>query len=346
VRAVAVLLLAALAACGGTDADPSPAPPSTTTTTTTLVAEPPADPAAPARIVTPGEDAPNPFVVVDGDRYLLYSTQESFFEPNVPLRTGPSLDRLGPPVDVLPTLPAWAMQGFTWAPDVRRVEDGWVLWFTAAVAEGRPDAPRYTQCIGVAVAEEAEGPFEPVGDSPAICQLDRWGSIDPRTFLDDDGQLWLHWKSDDNAEVDGTTHASIYAQRLADDGVTLLGSPTRILEADQLWEGRIVEAPHLVLVGGRYWLFYSANWFNQPVYGIGIAECEGPAGPCRKPLDHAWLNSNAQGTGPGESSMFLDDRGWWIVYGPNNVAFEEGTPRPVALAPVAFGPDGPYLARR
>lgn len=339
-RALGVLVLALLAACGGSA---STAP----STTTTTVVEPRADPAAPARIVTPGEDVPNPFVVVDGDRYLLYGTQETFFSANVPLRTGPSLDRVGKPVDVMPDLPDWATQGFTWAPDVRRIDDDrWVLWFTAGVREGRPDAPRASQCIGVAVARRPEGPFRAVGDEPAVCQLDRWGSIDPRTFEDADGQLWLHWKSDDNAEVEGTSHASIYAQRLDDDGVRRIGEATRILEADQPWEGRIVEAPQMVLVDDRYWLFYSANWFNQPVYGIGIAECEGPAGPCRKPLDDAWLASNAQGTGPGESSMFRDDRGWWIVYGPNNVAFQEGTPRPVALAPVAFGPRGPYLARR
>lgn len=336
-RAIALLLLGAVGACSST---------TTTAPTTTTETEPPADPAAPARIVTPGEDAPNPFVVLDDGRYLLYSTQESIYEPNVPLRVGPSLDRLGPPADVLPTLPAWATLGFTWAPDVRRVGDRWVLWFTTAVFEGRPDAPRYTQCIGVAVADDPEGPFRTLGDGPAICQLDRWGSIDPRTFEDADGQLWLHWKSDDNADVDGTTHTSIYAQRLDDDGVTLVGRARRILEADQPWEGRIVEAPQLVLVDDRYWLFYSGNWFNQPAYAIGIAECDGPAGPCRKPLDRPWLGSNAQGSGPGESSLFRDERGWWIVYGPNNVAYEEGTPRPVALAPVAFGPDGPYLARR
>ena len=124
-----------------------------------------------------------------------------------------------------------------------------------------------------------------------------------------------------------------------------ISTPVRILEADQPWEGRIVEAPQMVRVDGRYWLFYSGNWFNQPGYGIGVAECAGPFGPCRKHLRGPWLGSNAQGAGPGEGSLFHDERGWWIVYGPWAVEFTASTPRPAALAHVAFGSSGPYLAR-
>ncbi|MCU1375230.1 MAG: hypothetical protein JWO68_2516, partial [Actinomycetia bacterium] len=85
------------------------------------------------------------------------------------------------------------------------------------------------------------------------------------------------------------------------------------------------------------------NWFNQPAYGIGVAECTGPAGPCRKPLGRPWLGTNAQGAGPGEASLFRDGRGWWIVYGPWAVDFDTPTPRPVALARVVFGAVRPYL---
>jgi beta-xylosidase len=219
------------------------------------------------------------------------------------------------------------------------------MWFTAATAPGRVDGGARTQCIGVAESRSPLGPFTGSARAPSICQRERWGSIDPRTFRDGDGQLWLHWKSDDNAQVDARTTSSIYAQRLAPDGTTLVGRATRILEADQPWEGRIVEAPQMVEVAGRHWLFYSGNWFNQPAYAIGVAECDGAAGPCHKHLDHPWLASNAQGEGPGESSLFHDSTGWWTVYGPVRVRFNVLTVRPVALAFVAFGPDGPYLAR-
>jgi hypothetical protein len=107
---------------------------------------------------------------------------------------------------------------------------------------------------------------------------------------------------------------------------------------------RVMKFGGFVEVDGQYWLFYSGNWFNQPGYALGIARCDGPLGPCTKPADQPWLASNAQGMGPGEASLFVDDAGWWIVYSPTAVLDPNGTPRPVALAAVDFGPDGPYLA--
>jgi beta-xylosidase len=234
----------------------------------------------------------------------------------------------------------WAVPDATWAPDVAHVGDQWVLYYTARLAGHQPD----TQCIGVATAHDPTGPFVPSPD-PIVCQLDRGGSIDPRSFRDRDGAWWLHWKSDDNRAVDGTSTSSIYAQRLDDTGTQLVSEPHEILEPSQPWEGRIVEAPQMIEAAGRLWLFYSANWFNQPAYGIGVAECETPAGPCTKPFDGPWLSSNAQGQGPGEGSLFLDHQGRWrLVYSPVAQEFRNETDRPIAMATVGFDPTGPYLA--
>ncbi len=301
----------------------------------------PADPARPGLIVTPGESVPNPFVLVDEGRFYMYASQVRFEGPSVPLRVSDRIDRWdAPPIDALPVVPDWAAHGVTWAPDVRRVDDRYVMYLTAQLA----DATAPTQCIGVAQASRPEGPFDPQPD-PLVCQLDRFGSIDPRSFLDEQGDLWLHWKSDDNADVDGSGTASIYAQRLRDDGLVLQGEPVRILEVDQPWEGRIVEAPHMIVLADRHWLFYSGNWFNQPYYALGLARCEGPAGPCSKPLAQPWLASNEQGQGPGEASLFVDyDGAVWLAYAPWAQQHEVRNPRPVALARVGVGDYGPYLA--
>lgn len=301
----------------------------------------PADPDNPARIVTPGQGVPNPFVLVDEGRYYMYASQVRFRGPSIPLRVSDQIGHWSThPVDALPVIPTWAAHGLTWAPDVRRIDDRYVMYMTAQL-EG---VERPTQCIGVAVADRPEGPFDPSPD-PLVCQLDRFGSIDPRSFVDDRGDLWLHWKSDDNADLDGTGTASIYAQRLDPGGTSLRGEPVRILEVDQPWEGRIVEAPHMIEIEGEYWLFYSGNWYNQPDYALGVALCQGPAGPCTKPLPGPWLDSNAQGLGPGEASLFVDLEGAvWIAYSPWAQQYQTRNPRPVALARVAVGPLGPYLA--
>jgi beta-xylosidase len=292
-------------------------------------------------MVTQGFDMPNPFVLYDGGRYYLYTSQTRFWTPNVSMRVAddptawPAAAR-----EVMPQLPPWAREGFTWAPDVRRIGSRYVLWFNAALL----DAPTLTQCVGVASATSPEGPFE-ARSAPLVCQRERRGSIDPRSFVDRDGSLWLHWKSDDNADTEGTSHTTIYAQRLSSDGMSLAGQPVRLIEADQPWEGRIVEAPQMIRAGERYWLFYSGNWYNQSAYAIGVAECAGPAGPCTKHRRTPWLASNAQGQGPGESSLFVDRQGTtWIVYNPQAQQGATPTPRSMAMARVAFGPDGPYLA--
>jgi beta-xylosidase len=301
---------------------------------------PGADSSSPARIVDPGRDRPNPFVLVTNGKYYLYSSQSGTFDsPNLPLWVSTDFAHWSPARDALPTLPRWATWGSTWAPDVRRVNGAWVLYYSALVKSQNG----WTRCIGTATASTPTGPFKPV-ERLLVCQLDRRGSIDPRTFVDGDGTLWLHWKSDDNADPNGTRHASIYAQRLSGDGLTLVGPRTVIVTADQLWEGQVVEAPQMVRASGHYWLFYSGNWYNTPKYAIGVAECRGPAGPCRKPASsRPFLGSNTQGSGPGESSLFADGNGYWIVYGPWAVRYPEKTIRPVALAHVVFSGFGPYL---
>lgn len=296
--------------------------------------------AAPARFVTGGHDAPDPFALVAGRRAYLYTSQAFGSSVNVPVQSGPSLGRLGPVTDALPTLPPWATTGFTWAPDVHRFGRRWVLYFTAEVAGRSP--PEH--CIGDAVADDPAGPFTPM-PKPFVCQGILQGSIDPRTFVGAGGQPYLLWKSDENAGH-GRTPTGIWSQRLSADGLHLLGTPTKIFWPTQPWQERIVEAPDLVRADGADWLFYSGGWFNQPVYAVGVARCAGPSGPCTDRSPRPWLGSDAQGAGPGEESVLVDANGAWLLYTPWHswVPQLDTPPRPVAVARIGFGPDGPYLA--
>jgi beta-xylosidase len=277
-------------------------------------------------------------MLVDGGRHYLFTSQNRVTF-NIPVRSGVNVGQWGPVTDALADLPTWAQPGDTWAPDVRRFGSHYVLYFTAALAGVDPDV----QCIGDAYSTQPAGPYIP-GATPFICQRDQGGSIDPRTFVDSDGALYMLWKSDNNSNPRyGTTN--IYSQQLSADGMHLLGQPTRIFGPDEPWQGTIVEAPDLVLVRGTYYLFYSGNWFNQPGYAIGVATCAGPSGPCADTSPAPLLGSNAQGAGPGEESVFTDSNGVWLLYTPfrSNLPLP-GPPRPVAMARLGFGPGGPYLA--
>jgi len=214
-----------------------------------------------------------------------------------------------------------------------------VMWFSALI---KNHSALLQKCIGAATATSPKGPF--VGQpKPLICQLNQDGSIDPRSYMTKSGHLWMIWKSDNNADVNAPSHTFIYSQRLAPNGLSLIGPRYRLLTADQPWEGRIVEAPQMVHAGGAYWLFFSGNWFNSSWYAIGVAKCAGLTGPCYQPFSRPLIHSDREGQGPGEASLFHANGSWWIVYAPWSVNFHRK--RPVAILQVHFAPWGPSFAR-
>jgi hypothetical protein len=94
----------------------------------------------------------------------------------------------------------------------------------------------------------------------------------------------------------------IYAQRLADDGESLLGEPTIVLANDLDWEGHLIEGPWVTLQRGRYWLFYAGNDFSTPAYGIGVAVADHPLGPYVKQTEPL-LRSTREWLAPGHASV-------------------------------------------
>lgn len=302
--------------------------------------EPPAlsDPQNPGAIVNSGPDQPDPFVFVQNGRYYLFTSQDQVPQ-EVPVRSATVFGQWGAPSDALPDPPAWATPQAMWAPDVAQFGNHYMLYFTSAVAGSSPP----TMCIGDAISTNPAGPYIP-SQTPFICQLSMGGSIDPRVFVDADGQPFMVWKSDQNS-LKLNIPTAIWSQPLSADGLHLLGAPTEIFSPDEAWQNSIVEAPQMVLVNGAYYLFYSGGWFNQTSYAIGVARCAGPDGPCHDTSSTPLLASNAQGAGPGEESVFFNNAGIWMLYTPWSSALPNpGPPRPVAMAHLGFGPDGPYLA--
>lgn len=317
------------------------------TAASNVVAPPPpptSTPGAPARTIATGGDLTDPFMLHVGSTYLLYTSIGTSLQ-NVPVRTAQKLGTWSAPVDALPRLPAWAEAGANWAPDVYQVPGGWMLYFTALVRWSAPSI----HCIGDAFAKSPTGPFSPF-PRPFVCQVAHRGSIDPRVYVNTDGRPVLLWKSDDNANPrvpgpDQGGDAGIWSQPLSTDGRHLLGQATEILRPTETWEANIVEAPDMIKSLGTYWLFFSGNWYFSPEYGIGVAACQTPEGPCSDPLPAPFIGSNLQGSGPGESSLFVDGHTIALLYNPFR-ANDPGplVPRPVVEARIGFNLNGPYLA--
>jgi len=219
------------------------------------------------------EDFPDPDVVPVDDAWLAFATGMSGL--NIRVATSPDLQSWTVERrDALPTLPAWASSGRTWAPDVSQRADGtWVMYLTAQ----HTDSGR--QCIGVATSATADGTFAPAGDVPLVCPVDEGGAIDPSTFTDVDGTRYLLWKTDGNC---CSLDTWIEIAPLSDDGLSLVGPPTRLVHQDQAWEGDLVEAPTLVLHDGAYVLLYSANGYGGDEYAVGAARAPALLGPYTK----------------------------------------------------------------
>ena len=233
-------------------------------------------------------DFPDPFVVEHDGAYHGYATNGG--GGNIQLVRSTDLvtwEWLG---NALSALPAWAGPGRTWAPSVLRRGDTWVMYYTAhETASG-------DQCTTFATAGHPAGPFTDTSSGPFLCQHDEGGSIDPSPFLDVAGRPWLVWKGE--GETSGGT-ASLWSQRLSDDGRHLVGEPSRLLHTDRGWERRTIEGPSMVAGPGGYHLFYSAGSWQTSGYAVGHAVCDAPAGPCTKQGGGPVLGSSGTVTGPG-----------------------------------------------
>lgn len=94
----------------------------------------------------------------------------------------------------------------------------------------------------------------------------------------------------------------IRAQRISEDGRSLVGENRIVLTNDKDWEGHLIEGPFVTYQEGRYWLFYAGNDFSTPAYGIGVAVADHPLGPYTK-QEEPLLRSTREWVAPGHASV-------------------------------------------
>ena len=261
------------------------------------------------------QDFADPFVVEHEGQFIAYATNRGI---NLPMAASRDLvtwrlvmDPAQPKkqLDGMPQLAGWVKEGRTWAPEVIKAGERWLLYYTAH--HRKKDRP----CIGAAVAAAPTGPFRDMSAEPLVCQDDLGGTIDAHPFRDSDGQLYLYYKNDgNNPRV--LKPSQIWVQRLSADGLQLLGEAVPLVRNDKHWEWRVVEAPAMVRrPDGGYSLFFSANHFGWEAdqrysnYAIGYAQCKGPMGPCTDAPENPILysyNTRSAGclSGPGHPGVF------------------------------------------
>lgn len=188
--------------------------------------------------------------------------------------------------------PTWAANGNrNWAPEIHRVGDGLVAYFTT-VDGGN------TLCIGAATADDPLGPWV---ESPGPLVQHPQGVIDATYVEDDAGTPYLVYKIDGNSVGQPTP---IFARQLAPDRLTFAAGSMQVqllVNDPGTWEGGVVEAPYFARHDGSWYLFYSGNVYDHR-YRTGVARSAALTGPYEKhgpPI----LANNGRWVGPGHGTV-------------------------------------------
>lgn len=186
-------------------------------------------------------------------------------------------------LDALPNVGPWQSGRAIWAPDVKHLpNDKFIMYYTDSITN---DLEKH--CIGAAVSNKINGPYNPYS-VPLICP--HGGAIDPAGFFDrSNGKRYIIYKVDGNSLGHGGSCRNDVVPIVATplmlqevdphDGITLIGSPTKLLDRDAL-DGPLIEAPAMYLsTEGIYFLFFSSNCFTTPLYHTTYATARNITGP-------------------------------------------------------------------
>ncbi|MGI4870159.1 MAG: glycoside hydrolase family 43 protein [Janthinobacterium lividum] len=262
-------------------------------------------------------DFPDPSVLLAPDGYYYaYATQTRREGHILNFQVARSRDliaweHLG---EALPEKPTWAAtsQRF-WAPDVSRHPDGRYLLYYSA----QPNDPAAGLCLGIAVAEQPQGPFRDSGQ-PLLAGGPGFENIDPMRFVEPgSGQQLLFW---------GSGFGPLRVRELAADGLSFWpGSEAQevvqpLAEATEY--GRLIEGSWVRARAGWYYLFYSGDNCCGPAarYGVLAARARHATGPYQTLAQATGtagtiLVENERWQAPGHNCLVTDAAGQdWLLY--------------------------------
>lgn len=198
-----------------------------------------------------------------------------------------------------------------WAPDCVQKDGKYFFYFPDAPAAG------WGFGIGVAVADNPEGPFVPQ-EKP----IQGVAGIDPCVLVDDDGRAYIYWSG-----------MGLRGCRLADNMLELEGEQVRLDEP--LPEG-FKEGPFAFKRNGRYYLTYP--WVRKDTEALAYAMSDNPLGPfeykgiiMKESPTGCWTNHHSLVEYKGE---------WYLFYHHNDYSPHFDKNRSARIDRVFFNDDG------
>jgi len=305
----------------------------------------------------------DPFVLTDGDTYYLYATNANGIGDcsylcgwkSKNLTDWESLGKV-----FVPQRDAWTVSSL-WAPEVIKYGDKYYLYYSGYNVmqqdEELGNDKKLGMGIGVAVADNPAGPFKEISGTTPYGTYTHTKSpfnfgfkaIDASPFVDPDtGKIYLYVSQD---QVNRTS--SVYACELYDDMVTVKPgtlTQTALVKPSQSWESptktsKWNEAPHMLKYNGKYYLFYSANYYQSSAYAVGIAVSDDPLSGFVKvdynPILQAFSDWSYT-SGTGHCSIFKSPDGteYWMAYHSHIDVINGGSERKINFDRITFDADG------
>ncbi len=235
----------------------------------------------------------------------------------------------------------WCTGNF-WAPEVFEHHGKFYMFYSADWSEN-PTHEKENFRIGVAVADQATGPFKHVQNRPIFDP--GYPIIDADVLFNDDGRVYLYfsrccYKHAVESEVAEWARKKgwykeieeswVYGVEMKPDfsgvigePVLLLQPPLKMTDSQSEWESRSVtghevnrrwtEGSCILKHGGAYYIMYSANFFGGENYAVGYATGSSPLGPFHKAENNPVLQKNTgKGgivTGTGHNSVVASPNG-------------------------------------
>lgn len=241
-------------------------------------------PAAAAGTLVPLGD---PFILLSGGTYYAYGTHSA---EGIEVYRSDDLKTWRCHGLALRKDDVWADRWF-WAPEVYEWNGTYYMYYSA------------DEHMCVATSDSPLGPFRQAEKKPM------WPGekcIDHSLFVDTDGTPYLFFVRFNDGN-------NIWMAELEPDRVTLRPETMRpCIRVSQPWEEvwpRVNEAPFVIRRNGTYYLTYSANSYESPMYGVGCAVAAHIRGEWTKYDENPLLQKPGGLVGVGHSALFTDKAG-------------------------------------
>ncbi|KAI3550410.1 endo-1,4-beta-xylanase D precursor [Colletotrichum abscissum] len=222
---------------------------------------------------------------------------------------------------------SWANRAM-WAPAHIERDGKYYLYFAANdIQEGE----KQVGGIGVAVADQPEGPYKDAIGKPLIGEYYNGAQpIDQDVFIDDDGQAYIYYG--------GHAHANV--AKLNSDMVSI-GTFSDGSQFKEITPENYVEGSLMFKRNGKYYLMWSEGGWTGPDYSVSYAISDSPIGPFNREAK-ILQQDTAVATGSGHNGVIKVPGTdiWYIFYHRRPLGDSDGNHRHLAYDRMYFNEDG------